>query len=75
MPTRINRIIFVNFFDIISYPIFDRTNTYSVAIVDELQTRTTQIVIDPNDANGPKLKEPRGLYSIGNYQHEPRYLF
>ena len=30
-----------------------------VALVDDLMTRTTQIVLDPESGNGPKLKEPR----------------
>jgi len=50
-------------------------NVYSVALVDDLLTRTTQIVLDPEDGNGPKLKEPRSLYSLGNYHYEPRYVF
>jgi len=31
----------------------------TVALVDDLMTRTTQIVLDPESGNGPKLKEPR----------------
>ena len=27
--------------------------------MDDLMTRTTQIVLDPESGNGPKLKEPR----------------
>ena len=34
-------------------------NRISVALVDDLMTRTTQIVLDPESGNGPKLKEPR----------------
>ena len=34
-------------------------NNILVALVDDLMTRTTQIVLDPESGNGPKLKEPR----------------
>ena len=34
-------------------------NPFLVALVDDLMTRTTQIVLDPESGNGPKLKEPR----------------
>ena len=37
----------------------DNINPISVALVDDLMTRTTQIVLDPESGNGPKLKEPR----------------
>ena len=47
-------------------------DSVSVALVDDLLTRTIQIVLDPDDGKAPKLKEPRSLYSLGNYHHEPR---
>ncbi|CAG5096104.1 Oidioi.mRNA.OKI2018_I69.XSR.g14474.t1.cds [Oikopleura dioica] len=43
---------------------------YSVA-VDDLLTRTKQIIVDQD--TGARLKEPRSLYSIGNYGQEAKF--
>jgi len=45
----------------------------TVALVDDLMTRTTQIVLDPESGNGPKLKEPRSLYQLSDFQNEAKY--
>lgn len=44
------------------------------ALVDDLMQRTTQIVLDPENGKGPKLKEPRQLFHLGaDFRTEPKY--
>lgn len=46
-------------------------NTEISSSVDDLLTRTKQIIVDQD--TGARLKEPRGLYSIGNYGQEAKF--
>ena len=55
---------------IISYDILTKS---SAALVDDLMQRTTQIVLDPESGNGPKLKEPRQLFHLADFRTEAKY--
>jgi hypothetical protein len=50
-----------------------KSSESTVALVDDLMTRTTQIVLDPESTSGPKLKEPRNLYTLNDFQNEAKY--